>query len=227
MALSDTTRLLVLGVTQIFEPANGYQLRQELLSWDVEDWAHINPGSVYSMLATLTKQGMIQRIDLEPSPGARPVAVYRMTELGIAELVNLVRHAIVTVYPFDRTEFYAAMSMAIGLLDRDETRERLQERRAALAESTATLRQQIAAIAADPGTPPHVAPLMGYSVAQSESEREWLAGFIASIERGEMVFRGEAEQADWKPADNDPAWRMIHEQAVYRKRLAELDARKA
>lgn len=223
MALSDTTRLLVLGVTQIFEPANGYQLRQELLSWEVEDWAHINPGSVYSMLATLTKQGMIERIDLQPSPGARPVAVYRMTEPGRAELLNLVQHAIVTVYPFDRTEFYAAMSMAIGLLDRDETSARLKERRATLAESITMLQERMAALSADPGTPPHVAPLMGYSLAQSESERAWLAEFIASIERGEMVFRGEAEQADWKPADNDPAWRMLHEQAIYRAKLAELD----
>jgi len=225
MALSDTTRLLVLGVVQIFEPANGYQLRQELISWDVEEWAHINPGSVYSMLSTLTKQEMIERIDLEVSPGARPVAVYRMTSAGVDELLVLLRRAIVTVHPFDRTEFYAAMSMAIGLLDRDETRDRLHQRRKTLKLSIESQRQQMIAIAADPGTPPHVAPLMGYSVAQSESEREWLAGFIASIERGEMVFRGEAMLAGWKPADGDPAWRMIHEQSVYRAKLEELDRR--
>lgn len=39
-----TTRILVLGVVRIFGPANGYQLRRELLSWEVERWAHLNPG---------------------------------------------------------------------------------------------------------------------------------------------------------------------------------------
>ena len=45
-----TTRMLVLGAVRIFGPANGYQLRRELLSWEVERWAHIKPGSIYSML---------------------------------------------------------------------------------------------------------------------------------------------------------------------------------
>ena len=58
------TRLLVLGVVRIFEPANAYQLRRELLSWEVDRWAHINPGSVYGMLATLEKAGLVDRHEL-------------------------------------------------------------------------------------------------------------------------------------------------------------------
>ena len=60
-----TTRILVLGPCSIFGPANGYQLRRELLSWEVERWAYLNPGSIYSMLTTLEKQGAIVRHDLE------------------------------------------------------------------------------------------------------------------------------------------------------------------
>ena len=59
-----TTRALLLGVVSLFEPANGYQLRRELLSWGVEDWAHIKPGSIYSMLTTFAKQGFIERYDV-------------------------------------------------------------------------------------------------------------------------------------------------------------------
>ena len=43
MAATET-RLLLLGTVMLFEPVNGYQLRRELLSWQVEDWAHVNPG---------------------------------------------------------------------------------------------------------------------------------------------------------------------------------------
>jgi hypothetical protein len=38
-------RLLLLGAVAIFEPVDGYQIRRELVSWHVEEWANINPGS--------------------------------------------------------------------------------------------------------------------------------------------------------------------------------------
>ncbi len=43
MAATET-RLLVLGAVSLFEPVNGYQIRRELMSWEVDRWAHINPG---------------------------------------------------------------------------------------------------------------------------------------------------------------------------------------
>ena len=52
MATTET-RLLLLGAVAIFEPVNGYQIRRELLSWGVESWANIRPGSIYNGLATL------------------------------------------------------------------------------------------------------------------------------------------------------------------------------
>src|SRR4051812_731004 len=100
MAASDTTRMLVLGVAQIFGPANGYQLRRELLSWNVQHWANINPGSIYSMLTTLAKQGFVERHDLVMSPGASPVAVYRITPEGDEEIARLVREGIRSVREF-------------------------------------------------------------------------------------------------------------------------------
>lgn len=40
----STTRLLLLGAVRVFPPVHGYLLRRELLSWQVEDWAHVEPG---------------------------------------------------------------------------------------------------------------------------------------------------------------------------------------
>src|SRR4051794_25164780 len=91
-----TTRMLVLGAVQIFGPANGYQLRRELLSWEVERWAHVNPGSIYSMLTTLEKQGSIKRYDVEIDE-ARPVAVYTVTKAGDEEFERLVYESLATV----------------------------------------------------------------------------------------------------------------------------------
>ena len=55
----STTRLLLLGAVRIFQPVHGYLLRRELLSWQVEDWAHVKPGSIYSGLRTLVGLGLL------------------------------------------------------------------------------------------------------------------------------------------------------------------------
>ena len=46
----SVTRLLVLGAVRIFQPAHGYLVRRELLSWRVEEWANVQPGSIYHAL---------------------------------------------------------------------------------------------------------------------------------------------------------------------------------
>ena len=219
MASSDTTRLLVLGVAQIFGPANGYQLRRELLSWEVQDWASINPGSIYSMLTTLTKQGMVERADIVATPGASPVAVYRATDAGRDELTALVREGITTVHQFERTYFYAAASLMVTTLERAEILELLATRIANLETKNAELVQATESIRADRGSPPHVARLIEYSIALNVAEIAWLRDFAADVENGRMTFLGEPEMQDWKPADNDPAWRMVRERELYLEKL--------
>ena len=55
----SATRLLVLGVVRIMQPVHGYDVRRELLSWGVEESANIKPGSIYSALKVLHKDGLI------------------------------------------------------------------------------------------------------------------------------------------------------------------------
>ena len=215
MATSDTTRLLVLGVTQIFGPANGYQLRRELLSWNVQDWAHVNPGSIYSMLATLTKQGLVERSDLVLSEGAHPVAVFRTTPAGDSELQRMVRDGLTTVHQFERTEFYAAASLMVTTLERDEIVELLEQRIANLRSTATQLEVTVVQVDADTGTPPHVGRLVDYSAQLMAAESTWLGGFVDDIRSGAMTFLNEPDMARWKPADNDPAWRMVAERQKY------------
>ena len=80
---STSTRMLLLGAVQLFEPVNGYQIRRELVSWRVDEWAHINPGSIYSGLETLARAGHLARHSLVE--GNRTVSVYTTTGEGRAE----------------------------------------------------------------------------------------------------------------------------------------------
>ena len=59
------TRLLVLGAVRFMQPTYGYDVRRELLSWGVEEWANIKPASIYSALRTLNKDGFIDKQDLK------------------------------------------------------------------------------------------------------------------------------------------------------------------
>jgi DNA-binding PadR family transcriptional regulator len=217
MAASDTTRLLVLGVARLFEPANGYQLRRELLSWSVESWASINPGSIYSMLTTLTNQGMLERFDL-PTSGSRPVAVYRSTDAGKKEIVDLVRSAITTVQTFDRTPFYAALSLSVSLLTRAEVIELLDERLANLASAIADLQSGSHAMEGEGSSPPHVARMFNFPVALDEAEVAWVDGFRHSVKDGEMLFADD-DWSDWEPSATDPGWRMVSEAKEYLEKL--------
>jgi DNA-binding PadR family transcriptional regulator len=76
MAALGTT-ITVLGAVALFEPVNGYQVRRELSSWQLDQWAQIKPGSIYSMLTTLTREGYVVRHDV--TDDGRPVAVYTTT----------------------------------------------------------------------------------------------------------------------------------------------------
>ncbi len=222
MSSADTTRLLVLGVTSLFEPANGYQLRRELLSWDVESWANIQPGSIYSMLGTLTKQGLVERFDLVVDGSGRPVAVYQTTDAGRAELRELVTEGILQVNQFDQGLAYAAFSLMIMVFSREEVLPLLERRQLGLADGIIALREKEAAVAADSGTPPHVERLVGYAIQMHQAELDWLKAFTENIRKGDLTFLGDPEMQDWKPVDDDPAWRMVHEREVYLEAIAGL-----
>ncbi len=96
MATTET-RMLLLGAVAIFEPVNGYQIRRELVSWGVEDWANIKPGSIYNGLTTLAQRGELVRHDLRD--GTREVAVYELSDTGRAEFTRLFEEAITQVRP--------------------------------------------------------------------------------------------------------------------------------
>ena len=83
----STTRLLLLGAVRIFQPVHGYLLRRELLSWQVDDWAHVKPGSIYSGLRTLSAHALLEEVPGDP-------VSYRLTPDGEVEYQRLIRLAL-------------------------------------------------------------------------------------------------------------------------------------
>jgi DNA-binding PadR family transcriptional regulator len=211
MAATET-RLLLLGAVLIFEPANGYQLRRELLSWQVEQWAHINPGSIYSGLATLARQGHLERHDLVDA--GREVAVYTSTPAGRAEFERLFGEAVETVDLLQPLGFNTAMTL-LPLVRRDAL---IRMLRARLANADALEAAQ-AAVEYDPAAmPPHVLVLGDLWQRLGGVERAWVQELLARLERGELELFG--EPVTWQASDDDPGWQMARDRERYVRLLA-------
>ncbi len=200
---SHDTRMLLLGAVALFEPVNGYQIRRELLSWQVEDWAHVNPGSIYNGLATLTRQGHLVRHDLVD--GGRPVAVYELTEAGRAELERLVRAGLEEVSVVDRTAFSAAFGL-VPLIPAERALRSLVVRRTALEETV----RRLATPTAPAEAPPHALRGVVMWLDLAVAELAWLRETI------ELLRRDRLRLEPWVPPAHDAGWQMDADRGRYR-----------
>src|ERR1700709_1216355 len=95
----SATRLLVLGAIRIMQPVHGYDVRRELLSWRLEDTANVKPGSIYSAIRTLERDGCIA-VHARESEESRPErTTYVLTGEGEKEFQLLLRQGWWTVTP--------------------------------------------------------------------------------------------------------------------------------
>jgi DNA-binding PadR family transcriptional regulator len=211
MAATET-RLLLLGAVMLFEPVNGYQLRRELLSWQVEDWAHVNPGSIYSGLATLARQGLVRRHDLVD--GTRQVAVYTSTEAGRREFETLWRSAVETVDLLSPLPLHTAMAL-MPLVGRAEALESLRVRMSSM---DARVKEQLEWNPPPGDVPPHVRALADLWAEIGRTEQQWLIGLVDRLERGDFALRG--EPADWQAPADDPGWQMADDRRRYERLIA-------
>jgi DNA-binding PadR family transcriptional regulator len=206
---SSATRLLVLGAVCLFEPVNGYQIRRELMSWEVDRWAHVNPGSVYSALTTLAKQGHLLRHEVPD--GSRQVAVYTTTDAGRAELAALFGRALEGVEPLDPLPLHTAVSLC-SLFPRDTVAGHLAARTRALDLHLSALREKLAVLGN--ASPPQVSRTLQLQVSVAEVEARWVRDLLQEIRSGGMAFAG--EPADWRPDPDDPGWQMAADRERYR-----------
>ena len=208
---AHTTRMLLLGAVAMFEPVNGYQIRRELVSWRVDEWANLGPGSIYSGLSTLEKLGQVTRHDLDDD--GRTVAVYTSTDAGRGELARLLGEALEKVVLFDAVAFNAAFGM-LPLLTRDVAIRHLEVRRHEVERSVEEW---------DPGTgelaPPHAVHGVRRWLDLLRDERTWLAGTVERLRAGDFDLAGEPWR--WVPSADDPGRQMDTDRERYLRLLAD------
>jgi DNA-binding PadR family transcriptional regulator len=186
----SSTRLLVLGAVRIFQPVHGYFVRRELLSWRADEWAHLNPGSVYNAIRTLTREGFLEAVQTE-TQGRRPErTTYRLTPDGETEFLVLLRQALWNVEPHEPDVLLAAWSFA-WTLSRKEVIAAFEHRLAQIEAGRQATDFAIADMERDPHSPAHVAEHMRLAQARMDGEAAWTERLLSRLHGGEYWFTGE------------------------------------
>ncbi len=192
----SATRLLVLGVIRITQPVHGYDVRRELLSWRLEDHANVRPGSIYSAIRTLEKDGLIA-VHARESEESRPErTTYVLTGEGEKEFQVMLREAWWTVTA--STEPLIPALCLMVFMPRDELVRALQARQSALEgqlDSIGFQRRSIrdGATGADGEIPEHVREIMDFLSGRARSELDWTRQFQKRLRDGAYLFNGEGD----------------------------------
>ena len=89
----SSIRLLVLGVVRFAQPVHGYDVRRELQGWHLDGWVNVQPGSIYSALKTLERDGFIATASTDHAvmPNRPERTEYVMTIEGEKQFTKLLR----------------------------------------------------------------------------------------------------------------------------------------
>lgn len=189
--MSTTTRLVVLGAVHQFQPVHGYFLRRELLTWHVDEWANIQPGSIYNALRSLEKDGYIEETGTA-AEGNRPErTTYRMTQSGEVEFLRLLRRALWNVETFDIKPVMALTSFMYAL-SRDEVVEALEHRVKEIDAKLASNNYNIEDVRRSPTTPAYVREIFELSSGRLRGEQQWAQQLRERLLAGDYIFAGEA-----------------------------------
>jgi DNA-binding PadR family transcriptional regulator len=186
----STTRLVILGAVRIFQPVHGYFVRRELMTWRADEWAPLNPGSVYNALRTLARDDFLEETGTEASDGRPARTLYRLTDDGETEFLMLLRDALWQLHPDDPSRLMAGVSF-MWALSREEVRAALEHRVAQIEAAHRGLGFSVGDLLSNPRKPRHVAEVLRLVDARMGGEAVWAHEMLARLEAGEYAFAGE------------------------------------
>jgi DNA-binding PadR family transcriptional regulator len=194
--VSNPLALAVLGCL-LERPMHPYEMSTTMRERRKEDSIKLNYGSLYSVVESLTKHGLISPRETVRA-GRRPErTIYEITDAGRTEFVDWLSELISTpVQEF--TQFEAALSMVAGLPPDDVTRlleERAQLLSGELAELAAGLRE-----VSEGGLPRLFAVEMEYRQALRAAELEFVRALLGQLADGSL--------------DGLSEWRRFHAEGV-------------
>lgn len=194
----DPTRLLVLGATRQEQPATGYAIMRELTGWGVQDWASVNPGSIYGALRALVKDGLVVEGAEAAEPGGKrgrahkDSVKFRLTDEGQAAFTELLRSALWEVDPYKTAPFMAALCFLVNLT-RTEVTAAVEERAGRLESQLRQFEFDEKQTLASETKPPHSVEFVKLAAARLEGELGFTRALLDRIRTGSYTFAGDVE----------------------------------
>ena len=188
--------MLVLGAVRIFQPVHGYDVRRELLSWRLEGWINVQPGSIYSSLKTLERDGLISITGHEKSDGRPERTEYATTQEGEKSFQQMLRKA---WWQVERgTEPLIAALCLLPFMARDELIAALQARLNQLEGETTEIRFargyiRDGATGADGDVPEHVREIMDFAAMRLKADIDWTRQFVRRLKDGAYTFANDTK----------------------------------
>ncbi|MFI6428639.1 PadR family transcriptional regulator [Rhodococcus oryzae] len=173
--------LAILGLVSE-RPMHPYQMSQTLKDRGKDDSVKLNYGSLYSVVESLAKQGMIEPVGTERDGNRPPRTVYGITDSGAAEVEAWMRELLSSPTK-EYTQFLAALSF-MPLLSPDVSVQLLRQRLARLDDRIGQLDATIAATASF--LPELFVVENQYELALLRAERDYVASLAARIADGSL-----------------------------------------
>jgi DNA-binding PadR family transcriptional regulator len=182
--------MMILGVVRMLQPVHGYDVRRELLSWNADRWANVQPGSVYHALKKLADEGALREVGSE-QVGGRPARTrYEMTDKGAEQFRDLLTGALWEQSSME-DPFLAGFSLMTEL-PREEVAAALRHRARQLRADNEGARAAIGSGWAVPeNKPTHVRWMLELGIARAEGEIAWCERVAEQIEAGVPYFSEE------------------------------------
>ncbi|HEU4421828.1 MAG TPA: PadR family transcriptional regulator [Pilimelia sp.] len=193
--------MMILGLVRWMQPVHGYDVRRELLSWNADRWANVQPGSIYHALRKLTEEGMLREVATE-QVGARPArTTYEITPKGEDEFGTLLRQSWWDCR--EATDPFLVAFSFLPALPREEAVAALRNRAALLRGANDSYRA-----AAESGwlrqKPLHVTWMFELHAARAEGEIAWCERIAKLIESGVSYLPDTVVDADaWEGFESD------------------------
>ena len=173
--------LLALAVlaTVVQRPMHRYEMASVMRARGKDRDMDIKWGSLYTVVANLVKNGLLEAIEVTRQ-GARPErTVYQITDVGRDELVAWTRELIAEPEA-EHTRFVAGLSVLV-VLSPNDVLDLLRRRLERLTESVDALRAEVAQAAEVPRL---FLIEDEYRIAMSEAEAEWTRSFLDELSAG-------------------------------------------
>lgn len=174
--------MMILGLVKWMQPVHGYDVRRELLSWNADRWANIQPGSIYHALRKLTEEGLLREVATE-QVGARPArTTYEITPAGVDEFETLLRRLWWQLQ--EAPDPFAAAFSFLPALPRTEAVAALRNRAQLLEASATSMRASLESTWLRESKPLHVGWMLELWIARAEAEIGWCRRIAERIETG-------------------------------------------